>query len=836
MTMTKLALVALLGALAVFVGTLVLTLHVLILQRKQHLNLLDKRGSNKPKQATRVPAGETQSSTVTPSEPTEHIHLWKHVTPQETSKRYAGIAYWNQVKQHLAEMGDVTANDAFDGDRLPPPSHIHTSLLQAANHGHPDAQHYLASSLASGVWLTGHEQESIPEDFVHVSPKAMLLWHMAAMEGNVDASVALGHRLAMMEPQDCQASLPYFENAAHNIMDQLEAEPHSRAKVNPSIDKHSLPEIHLHGGTSSQLSWENKPDESLEAIQYYHLLSTKQPNPDVHASYTLGHLYHFGMRGVTQNLTLARQYYEISASGNHWEAAGQAGKFHFWSFGMTGDERNLLEAHRLFHKGAPLGLEGCRERHRKALKVKTKSQTVEETDVSVCDHPSVNGLGLLYLYGVPMLLAVNIEKARNYFQLARDMGNMDASYNLAMLRLGFRAGWKEIPASTGTSPAETVPAFMEKPQNFPSREDWSFAIQELTSAANKGHLQARHRLAMIYQEGVKVGSTTYIHKDCKKATSMYKWVIHNGSPQLGERSRGAYKQYTTGDYEGALVNYMMAAETGHAQSQVNAAFLLERGVCLHLSEQQCRAASLRLWKAAAQAGDVEAALRVGDFYYYGNKRKATWVDAVLFPEVHLWPTAVTYVNTAKEYIMEQLGISTATTKETSTTTTAPEQECKESDEEEVCQNPDQPEEDYSDADIGKAAHYYRLAAQQHKSARANYNLGYMHEWGLGLTQDFPLAKRHYDLAKSNSKQAALAVQIALMSMNMHEQWILLKSTLQKWNEPITVKEGEDANESRSMDESKTKLDVILKHVVSWESLLIIILTWILSKVLQQTRR
>jgi hypothetical protein len=45
--------------------------------------------------------------------------------------------------------------------------------------------------------------------------------------------------------------------------------------------------------------------------------------------------------------------------------------------------------------------------------------------------------------------------------------------------------------------------------------------------------------------------------------------------------------------------------------------------------------------------------------------------------------------------------------------------------------------DESDADMEKAAIYYRLALDKAKSARANFNLGYMHEWGLGLKQDFP---------------------------------------------------------------------------------------------------
>lgn len=827
-TMGKLIIVALLGALAVFMGTLVLTLQVLIVQRKQYLTLVEKRTGREKKHASGVELDESTAvslkmSTVSPSEPTKDtdIYLWKNVAPDESSKRYAGIAYWNQVKSYLGTLGDVTGIDehVFTSYYHPPASHIHTSLLKASQHGNSDAQHYVASALANGIWLTGQQSanQSIPDDFLDITPEAMLLWHMSALDGNVEAAVALGHRISATN-NECSASLPYYEAAAHGVVDQLEVDMQSRAKVSPPMDRHSLPEIHLHGGTSSQLTWDNKPDESPEAIQYYHLLSIRQPDPDIHAAHTLAQLYHFGVRGVPKNLTKALFYYEIAAEKNQREAAGQVGKFHFWSLGMSPSDRDLLKAHRYFLKGAPDGLDGCREKYRQALKVQTKSQSIEETSVKVCDHPSLNGLGLVYLYGIPMVKAVDIEKARAYFQLARDMGNMDAAYNLAMLRLGFKAGWKEVNDVHGTGQSLSLPVFMEKPSNFPSRDNWVVAVQDLQSAANKNHLQARHRLGMIYQDGIQVGGHVYVQKDCKKASQYYRHVISEGSPYLSKRTRMGYKQYMAGDYEGALVNYLMAAETGHTLSQVNAAFLLDRGVCLHLAEYQCRIASLRLWKAAALSGDQEAALRVGDFYYYGTKRNPTLIDAVLFPEHHLLPLFTKYVRIAKSFLMAK--VDEVAERETHI------EICQESSYE-MCKNPEL-SRDESDADMEKAAIYYRLALDKAKSARANFNLGYMHEWGLGLKQDFPLAKRHYDLAKAASKQAGFAVQIALATMNLHEQVAQFYSAWQ----------NQSSEMRNSLEGGKTKLDVVIKHLISWESLLIIILTYALSKLLKhrQTER
>ncbi len=61
-----------------------------------------------------------------------------------------------------------------------------------------------------------------------------------------------------------------------------------------------------------------------------------------------------------------------------------------------------------------------------------------------------------------------------------------------------------------------------------------------------------------------------------------------------------------------------------------------------------------------------------------------------------------------------------------------------------------------------------------QAARGHFNLGFMHEWGLGLTQDFPLAKRHYDLAKRNNANI-MAAAFALFAMDIHQ--MAVKATI-----------------------------------------------------------
>jgi SEL1 protein len=47
-----------------------------------------------------------------------------------------------------------------------------------------------------------------------------------------------------------------------------------------------------------------------------------------------------------------------------------------------------------------------------------------------------------------------------------------------------------------------------------------------------------------------------------------------------------------------------------------------------------------------------------------------------------------------------------------------------------------------------------------------FNLAYMHEQGLGLKQDFYLAKRYYDQAAETSTDARVPVTLALIKLNV----------------------------------------------------------------------
>ena len=100
----------------------------------------------------------------------------------------------------------------------------------------------------------------------------MLLYQMAAIGGNVDAMITLGHRMeeqpvslssylssssskkssssTTTDSSACQRSIPYFASAAYSIVDTLMNDQYSRGQILPFQDRHVLYKIHTyHIGT-----------------------------------------------------------------------------------------------------------------------------------------------------------------------------------------------------------------------------------------------------------------------------------------------------------------------------------------------------------------------------------------------------------------------------------------------------------------------------------------------------------------------------------------------------------------------------------------------------------
>ena len=561
------------------------------------------------------------------------------------------------------------------------------------------------------------------------------------------------------------------------------------------MEEHRLLEIFNTGGASSALARHNKYDESEEALQYYHLLAigSRSHDPDVYAAHTLATFYYHGIRGVKQDLRLALKYLEICADYQHKECGGQAGLMHVWGIGMTPEERDLGKAYNYFVQGTTGKVEYCIEQWRKKRKQTNKSAG-SEGEIELCDRHSVNGMGLLHLFGLTNLIDRDVNVARRWFEHGKDIEDPDSMYNYAMLHLGWMVSeLEDLPTnitvvnsvddeqagSSGHHSSVFEQNYMtlrkapaepntEDKYTGPSVSDYNIAIQQLKAAAKNGHIQAKHKLGMLYATGATVPRkngrpTKVVHQSCPVALRYFKSVAENGHT-FHRRNLAAWKQYVAGDYESSLRNYLASAETGSEVGQVNAAFLLEQGYCLGMTATACTHASIRLWRAAARQGNLEACLRVGDFYYYGRMLKSRggtttvydqenflssltpkalffvpgpyrWVRYALYPEELFHVTSkqlsMSLRNLWQYILVKLLGWRSDDQKESVHTS----QNVCFGEMERSCVPNWIPSNGGDNAIDGKAeehdhmviaAQYYRKAADEFKSARGHFNLGFMH--------------------------------------------------------------------------------------------------------------
>lgn len=128
--------------------------------------------------------------------------------------------------------------------------------------------------------------------------------------------------------------------------------------------------------------------------------------------------------------------------------------------------------------------------------------------------------------------------------------------------------------------------------------------------------------------------------------------------------------------------------------------------------------ALTQWTRAASQRNVDALVKVGDYYYHGEKERV-----LLFVRYFL-------------LLSQGLGVP-----------------------------PDSEADRYE-----KAAKYYQSAADTQMSALAMWNLGWMYENGIGVPQDFHLAKRNYDFALTANPDASLPIILSLVKLYSRSFW------------------------------------------------------------------
>jgi len=274
----------------------------------------------------------------------------------------------------------------------------------------------------------------------------------------------------------------------------------------------------------------------------------------VDAQLTLGHLHFHGARGLPADVDKAFHFYSKAAAAAEPAAFSQLGHMYAQGIGVKQDNLTALE---YFRKGAAK------------------------------DHPaSQNGLGYMFMHGYGV--DRNYKKAAEYFKAAAERGNADSQFNLGAMHIG----------------------------GMGLKKAYDKALHYFTLSAHQGHTLALYNLAQMHLNGLGAP------RSCPVGAQFLKAVAERGP--WGTMLEDAHAALQLSDPALPLQLYATLAEGGFELAQANVAFLLDQHFThaptqplLGMVGDEVAARALHMYQLAAQQGNVEAELKLGDYKYYG---------------------------------------------------------------------------------------------------------------------------------------------------------------------------------------------------------------------------
>lgn len=197
-------------------------------------------------------------------------------------------------------------------------------------------------------------------------------------------------------------------------------------------------------------------------------------------------------------------------------------------------------------------------------------------------------------------------------------------------------------------------------------------------------------------------------RHCGMATAYYKMVAEKAE-DIHSSFAEANDAYESGNKEIALIDSMMAAEQGYENAQSNVAFLLD---------------------------EQRSVLPLDSILPWNKKKKSSSLLRNAALALIYWTRSAKQSNADSLVKMGDYYLSGFGTK----------------------------------LDVDKASTCYQSAAEGQHSAQAFWNLGWMHENGIAVEQDFHMAKRYYDLALETTQEAYFPVKLSLIKLRARSFW------------------------------------------------------------------
>ncbi|KFH70671.1 hypothetical protein MVEG_03521 [Podila verticillata NRRL 6337] len=434
--------------------------------------------------------------------------------------------------------------------------------------------------------------------------RAILYTTFAAMANNTAAELTMGYKYlhGIGTKKSCEDSVLYYKRAADKAYAKFLNGPPLGRTMPPTKVRLTDKDGGTYGagasgpGQSQSSALASDINDFIEFHRYLADGDTAQARP---AQFQLGILFYTGIAGST---TIPRDY---EKAGKYLKKVAEA----FFTAKMS-DQAAILEAKKQRPKeaddaGIAAALLGKMYWRGEGYEVNESTARSWFLKGSILHNPvALNGLGMMYLRGAEGV-PVNPVGAKKCFSQAAELNYPDAQVNMGLLLLH--------DSKTHDLAYKMFDEAMQKGQNF----------------------QAIYHLGEMHHYGLAVP------KSCSYAASYYKYVAERGDwdDPLFTHS---YDAYQAGDIEYAAIGYLQAAERGIEVGQSNFAWILDRElptsryltsltspsrtalVALADSALVALGTPSRLlemalvyWTRSANQGDLDARVKMGDYYFTG---------------------------------------------------------------------------------------------------------------------------------------------------------------------------------------------------------------------------
>lgn len=617
--------------------------------------------------------------------------------------------------------------------------------------GNASAHNYLGW-IEGGAWseegwrLLGVQQTGLEMDKEDRQAKALMHYTAAAQAGDSLAQMTLGYRYnaGISVSQSCGAALFWYEKAAKDALDRFQSGPPGGL---------NLPYTHLRlsdlsggvfgPGASAASTGDEKARPAIQAM--LHSLPADGSSDGRRLEDLLEFFTYHAQRGEkAYSLSLARIYYGGSVLGASESAARVQRDYKKAREYLMRVTREVWPVDPIaVARGGPTGPTAKQGQRGEDLKLKVDDLHAAQAGVAA------GMLGRMWLRGegVP----TNYARAWVWFQRGAEQGDTESFNGLGVMhQLGLgvptnmlkAVEYFEMAATAGI--ASSVDGCMNLGKLHFQYGDYTQAFKHFELAMKLGSsFEAYYYLAMINLRVARYridldnpmayrvdapGTASY--ERCRSAVSGFKYASERADWKDPTFTR-AERAWSKGLRARALLGWSIAGERGYEAAQNNVAWVLDRdkkrlriaAIDLPQSNATDRLALIHWIRSAAQ-DNVDALVKMGDYYFYGLG------TGTQKPAKHTPPSSASRSSTSPS------------------------------------------------ASYDKAAACYSAAASSNRqtSALAYWNMGYMYEHGLGVPKkDYNLAKRYYDMALELNTEAYLPVRLSIAKLFVMACWDALKN-------------------------------------------------------------